>query len=711
MAVQQADLLLLASAPTALVPTLFDREFKNIRQQVKGALSVELILDATILDVSTALSDSKAQIAQFSGHGIDKAGLCFTRSSDGKQLVVDDVETMAKLFGLHTDRLICVVLNCCLSEEQAEAIAKYIPFVVGTTTAVGSEMAIEFSQAFYACIARGNSLQFAYDSAVIVSGLAKPGYEGAYRCFVKAGSDPSTLVIHRSAVAQSLQQSLTEVEQWLHVIDPNYVQYAVLFEKYAASVREIQELSDPELESIQFNIRSAAWRIISQHLGRASYAASSDTCEVHGWLVSLSPQYSDLHKYFPVETMNELMTMTESEWTALKPKLRPAQFEVIHSDWLKKMQTRQAVPQSEIAVWLLGIDASYGRYTSVVQEFAGTKLELQNVSADEWATLQTKILPAAAFKVIKKAADELSGHPVGPVSRQLQLSKIAVWLNAVSAGYEQYSDVFEPAYATRPEELQLLEKEDWDKIQALIQPLSAFRMIRKAASDLGTAAPPVTTISQIAAWLKTVNADYDKYASILEKFVSAPSEFSTLEESDWDELKAKIQPIGSFRAIYKKAHESIGATAPAAAAPGPAATAPEPTVSSIGTWLRTMDAAYLHYLPILESVAATVADLAILDDSTWEGMTGIPVASRRNLREAARKHTTSNRMRVTALGQWLSSLQPAYLQYEEALRQYGAAPDDLRHVNWDDIAESDIPVAVKRRLQEAAPQAKLSRSD
>jgi hypothetical protein len=60
-----------------------------------------------------------------------------------------DAEALAGLFKLFADRVQCVILNACYSEVQAEAIARYIPYVIGMSEAIGDRAAIEFSVGFY----------------------------------------------------------------------------------------------------------------------------------------------------------------------------------------------------------------------------------------------------------------------------------------------------------------------------------------------------------------------------------------------------------------------------------------------------------------------------------------------------------------------------------------------------------------------------------
>ena len=50
------------------------------------------------------------------------------------------------------------MLNACLSDDQAFAIARHIPCVVGMAGAVLDDVAIEFAASFYRAIADGQSV-------------------------------------------------------------------------------------------------------------------------------------------------------------------------------------------------------------------------------------------------------------------------------------------------------------------------------------------------------------------------------------------------------------------------------------------------------------------------------------------------------------------------------------------------------------------------
>jgi hypothetical protein len=93
----------------------------------------------------------------------------------GQAKLVDGV-ALASLFKLFADQVECVVLNSCYSETQANAIAQYIPYVIGMNQKIGDRAAIEFAVGFYDALGAGRSVEFAYElgcSAIQMAGIAE----------------------------------------------------------------------------------------------------------------------------------------------------------------------------------------------------------------------------------------------------------------------------------------------------------------------------------------------------------------------------------------------------------------------------------------------------------------------------------------------------------------------------------------------------------
>lgn len=124
-------------------------------------------------DLYRYLLDVQPQIIHFSGHGIEEEGIVLEDDTGVSKLVATDaLENLFKIFS--NKGIECVLLNSCFSEVQAEAIGKYIPYVIGMSKGIEDQSAIVFSTGFYDALAAGETIQFAYQlgcSAIQISGL------------------------------------------------------------------------------------------------------------------------------------------------------------------------------------------------------------------------------------------------------------------------------------------------------------------------------------------------------------------------------------------------------------------------------------------------------------------------------------------------------------------------------------------------------------
>jgi hypothetical protein len=146
-------------------------------------------------DIRRALLDENPNIIHFSGHGeatgqlgrtrensrdlgpvegaSDRTGHLIFEHSQGNPKPIDPT-ALANLFKLFAEQLECVVLNACYSQFQGEAIAQYVPYVVGTNQAIGDQAAIEFAVSFYDGLGAGRPIDFAFElgrNAIELAGL------------------------------------------------------------------------------------------------------------------------------------------------------------------------------------------------------------------------------------------------------------------------------------------------------------------------------------------------------------------------------------------------------------------------------------------------------------------------------------------------------------------------------------------------------------
>lgn len=170
MNTQVKKILILASNPKNSTKLRLDEEVREIDNALKSAKNREQFelrqkWAVRPRDMRKALQENEPQIVHFSGHGVGDEGLALEDETGQAKIV--STEALAGMFELCADQVECVVLNACYSEIQANAIAKYIKYVIGMNQAVGDQAALEFAIGFYDAIGAGRSIEYAYKSGCV----------------------------------------------------------------------------------------------------------------------------------------------------------------------------------------------------------------------------------------------------------------------------------------------------------------------------------------------------------------------------------------------------------------------------------------------------------------------------------------------------------------------------------------------------------------
>ncbi len=171
--------LILASSPQDQGPLHLGREHKLIRHSLDSASNREQFrviscMATTPDDLRRYLLEHTPTVVHFCGHGAGQGGLCFEGEDGGTQLVSG--ASLAKLFHLVNQDVQCVVLNACMTDDQARAISEHIDFVVGMRDSIGDDAALKFAQGFYEALWAGESFERAFKfgcSAIDTAGLAE----------------------------------------------------------------------------------------------------------------------------------------------------------------------------------------------------------------------------------------------------------------------------------------------------------------------------------------------------------------------------------------------------------------------------------------------------------------------------------------------------------------------------------------------------------
>ncbi len=149
-------ILMLTANPAGTTKLNLDKEYARISEKLQNEgnkfnLTVRKAVNRTEFKEFT--ENIQPMILHFSGHGEQggKMGGILVQNEDKNDYEIVSPEKLEGLFEYFNGEFTmqAVVLNSCFSKEQAEAIAKHVPYVVGTTDAVIDEHAISFSTGFY----------------------------------------------------------------------------------------------------------------------------------------------------------------------------------------------------------------------------------------------------------------------------------------------------------------------------------------------------------------------------------------------------------------------------------------------------------------------------------------------------------------------------------------------------------------------------------
>jgi hypothetical protein len=165
-ATRRRDTILLLSANAGGQRQLqLDQERRAIDREVTHSRRLEVrTADALRLDdLQGALLRYQPIVAHFSGHGHPSEGIQVVDEAGRPRSVPP--RALSQLFRILGDGLRCVVLNACHTDEQATAIAAYVPCVVGMRRRVLDDTAILFATGFYRGIAGGRTIRTSFELA------------------------------------------------------------------------------------------------------------------------------------------------------------------------------------------------------------------------------------------------------------------------------------------------------------------------------------------------------------------------------------------------------------------------------------------------------------------------------------------------------------------------------------------------------------------
>jgi len=191
-------ILLFSANPEGTDVLRLDEELRAITQKVRAAdygNLVEIIVASAVRpdDLFQALNQYRPHVVQFSGHGNCGSEILVCDESGRPRPV--SKEGLVALFDSVRDNVQVVVLNCCYSRAQAEAIVSVVPCAVGMGGRIGDHAALVFAAAFYRAIGFGRSVADAFRQGIAALEVENIPEGDVPQLLVREGVDPTRIVL------------------------------------------------------------------------------------------------------------------------------------------------------------------------------------------------------------------------------------------------------------------------------------------------------------------------------------------------------------------------------------------------------------------------------------------------------------------------------------------------------------------------------------
>lgn len=165
----------LGASPAEVKSLELEEEIRGIQLALSQAgladrIAISAISVARPMDLYSELENRKPTIVQFSGHG-HAAGPLFQDDS-GKPRPLLAAE-LGKQFHLAGDSVRVVVLAACFSESYTDELRPHVDCVIAMRGKVGDTDARVFARELYRSLAKGDSVQTAFDRALNVMRLER----------------------------------------------------------------------------------------------------------------------------------------------------------------------------------------------------------------------------------------------------------------------------------------------------------------------------------------------------------------------------------------------------------------------------------------------------------------------------------------------------------------------------------------------------------
>lgn len=157
-------ILLLSANPQDTDQLRLNEEFREIREglnlsEQRKYFDIRQGGATRAKDLRRLILNYQPHIVHFSGHSSTDG--VFLETDSGHYNLVTGY-ALANLFSLFADTVRCVILNACYSRDQAIEIVQQIPYVVGMSSRIRDDSAIQFAIGFYDAIGAGRDIEDAY---------------------------------------------------------------------------------------------------------------------------------------------------------------------------------------------------------------------------------------------------------------------------------------------------------------------------------------------------------------------------------------------------------------------------------------------------------------------------------------------------------------------------------------------------------------------
>lgn len=173
-------------------------------------------------DLQTKIKKYQPVLVQFSGHGTN-VGELVLEDNNRKPSIVNS-QALERVFQNFDSLIQVVILNCCYSKEQAAAIAKHIPCVIGMRTSVDDQAARIFSSKFLQSLVLSQSVQRSFDLAITELELFHTSLHDVPKLIVKKGTDPEKLIVFpKPSIHAKFEKKLNKLST-----DDDYYEFRIM---------------------------------------------------------------------------------------------------------------------------------------------------------------------------------------------------------------------------------------------------------------------------------------------------------------------------------------------------------------------------------------------------------------------------------------------------------------------------------------------------